>query len=73
MKFLITWDVPAKPEAPRRTFYNRLARILAKRNVDRGKLKGSVIILEDEEVAEEIYALAKAYGKAWLYQVEERR
>lgn len=73
MKYLITWNIPAKPEAPRRTFYNRLKRLLKSRGLEGLAPKGSVILVDDRKVAKEILNLAKGVGEAWLYPIKDVR
>jgi len=54
----------------RRQFYREVKRLMRKLNLSGSLSTFSVVVVQDEELARAIYALASRYGRAHLYKAE---
>jgi hypothetical protein len=65
--FVVDYDIPVDNVAKRRAFYRALHEILEAHDITADRSTQSVWIIDSEEIAGEIHALACRYGKSHLY------
>ena len=65
--FVVDYDIPVENMAKRRAFYRALHEILEAHDIVADRSTQSVWIIDNQEIANEIHALACRYGKSHLY------
>ncbi len=66
--WLVDWDIQSKK---RGLFYYHLKKIRKKYGLYGAMSSQSVMLIDDESVAREVYELADKFGQASLYRVEK--
>jgi len=66
--WVVDWDIPAADKAARQRFYRRLRYIWLNYYGDTRMSTMSVLITDEEDLAREVYSLARKYGRANLYE-----
>lgn len=62
--YVVDWDIPMEK---RRMFYYYLNKIKARREIVGSMSSQSVMMVNDEDLAREVYVLASKYGRTSLY------
>jgi len=66
--WLVDWDIPSEKRV---LFYYHLGKIKKKYGLYGVMSSQSVMLVDDESIAREVYELANRYGQANLYRVEK--
>jgi len=68
--YIVDYDIPTNPAWRRVYFYKKLRKLRTSHDLT-GKLSTqSVLIVQDEELAKAVHALAMEYGKSNIYKAE---
>jgi stress-induced morphogen len=65
--WVVDYDIPVENLARRRAFYRALHKLLSSHGIKGRRSTQSVWIVDSQEIATEIHALAVSYGKSHLY------
>jgi len=69
--WVVDWDIPAADKAARQRFYRRLRYIWLNYYGDTRMSTMSVLITDEEDLAREVYQLARRFGRANLYEARK--